>query len=432
MRIATAALMLVLLLLGPAHAAAAPQHIAGDIIDSSAVADARGDAAIAYQNAYGAYIRLARPNGRFGSPILLSSAADSAPLLAMDTRGDVVAAWTYNDNSQGPPFDDRGADGCCERVRVAELRANGRIVAHETLPPGGVLSTPDDVAISPDGRVVAVLYSADRLRVRIGRFGHGLGAGASFAHTGGFPSITSVTASASDSYVTYSAGKRIYEARVASSGRVLKTRALGTLPLACPYAQQLPGELCGAEYDRDGAGRRAALYGETAGAVRVATWPAAGGAPRVQTLGDPATVPAGTTGTLATWGFAQSGLGLVAWCDRPAGQLNLDLGVPAAGLVPAAAAPADTCSDDGLSAAVNSHGQALVAELRTPPAGAPAQTSFAVITRNAAGRLAGPRTITSNASEFGVPFTAIDEKGGALMVWSTPEGELLAQRLTVG
>ena len=131
---------------------------------------ANGQRALAW-NQNGIRLALAQPGRRFGRPIRISEASDSKPVLAIDARGDLVVAWQYSDHSVIPPPEERSSSDCCDHVRVAMVRPDGKVVSEQTLTPPGRFANVQAVAISKDGSTAAVSYTWLPAAAALGGYG---------------------------------------------------------------------------------------------------------------------------------------------------------------------------------------------------------------------------------------------------------------------
>jgi hypothetical protein len=162
--------------------------------DVALVGNARGRRAIAWPAPGGIRVAIAPPGQGFGRSRLLRREKSSAgaPHLAMSSSGDTLVVYHYFDGTYTPPSEARESD-CCEGVRVAVVRRDGRIGRVRTLTPRAIGVYLEGFAIDGHGRYGVVWEEYDKTsdyyRVDddpngparpglLGRFstGHGLGA----------------------------------------------------------------------------------------------------------------------------------------------------------------------------------------------------------------------------------------------------------------
>jgi len=122
--------------------------------------NARGDDAVVWESPRGLLLARASPGRPFGPAQLLTREREAEASVAIDDRGDVLVVWQYSDNSVVVP--DVGVDGteaiCCERIKVAMLRAGPSRASSVSLTPGSLSARVESIAISGDGSLASVVY----------------------------------------------------------------------------------------------------------------------------------------------------------------------------------------------------------------------------------------------------------------------------------
>jgi hypothetical protein len=416
--------------------------------------NARGDAAVVWQAPDGS-LRLARAwrGGPFGSSRSIARSADGRPFVAMDDQGDLIVAWNYSDNALIVPPDAREGPSCCDRVRVAVLRADGRLVLGETLTSRKVSADVSAVAISAGGSTVAVLYEAavahlqspyprtgtPHLFVRTAQFGKPFGRSAGF----GFARLAALRASHREVSVVYGsereppapfyelgAGKAaMAEARVSLTGRRLDTRSLGDLG----YKPNgiLNEDVSSMQFGYDAHGDLAALFAGGQHKLVMAALRVGGGlrAQGIHTVPEPPRDRGFYAPDLA---IAPSGRGIITWSGGYSrdqigvaiGSLPSDRFRLAAVLTPLPPGRAVQNMDD----AINSRGQAAIVLTASGPGGE--EHDVLAILRSACGHFERPIVLAGFGDLEGEtnPQVAIDTHGRGVVTWESSSNELVARR----
>ena len=132
-----------------------------DQIGVSLAGSSNGWAVAAWNPGPGLRVAIAppgRPFGRSATPVAVTL-PESAPLVAVDDRGDVAVAWTSDDGEYlSPPDKYFQQYGCCERLQVAMLDAAGRVLSDQVVTPAATTAQVASLAIARDGATVAVGY----------------------------------------------------------------------------------------------------------------------------------------------------------------------------------------------------------------------------------------------------------------------------------
>ena len=406
--------------------------------------NAHGDAAIVWQASDGSLqLTLAKPGEPFGRARRISGSADGSPFIAMDRRGDVLIAWTSSDNSFVVPPNAR-EPGCCERVRTTMVRADGRILSHQTLTSHGTLGEVISVAVTPDGATAAVLYRSTPMRsvgswqqadsaslaLRVARFGARFGRRVGL----GKDSVGSLRAGARDMAVVYGEPQKISselseadmaESHISPTGRLLTTRYVGTLS----YTEKGVGSM---QFAYDARGDLAVLFTRGQHRLVIATLRANGlfHTHTIHTVPRPAR---GRTFYAPTESVAPSGLGIVTW----SGGYSADAVGAAIGLLPSAAFQLAAVlhplppgrAIDVMHNAIDSRGQAAMILTGSGPYGE--GHNVTAILRSASGHFSRPIVladfgdleVTSN------PQVLLDEHGRGIAAWVGLRNRVIAQRI---
>jgi hypothetical protein len=175
-----AAVAIALLGASPAGASWSRERVAAHIGidgygDLALAGNGRGDAALLFETRDGLSLALARPGHGFGRPRAVPHVGDETNAgVAMDERGNVLVVWTDNDHTiPAAPFS--RDDDCCNRVRVALLRAESRrFSGPKTISPRRVDAFPQAFSIV-NGRVGIAWNEGLDVVGRFSRRGLGLG-----------------------------------------------------------------------------------------------------------------------------------------------------------------------------------------------------------------------------------------------------------------
>jgi hypothetical protein len=288
---------------------------------AKAASNRRGDLAIAWADRRGLRVAVRKAGHRFGRARLVPHSG-SARLqeferfeIAMDDRGGVVIAWTYNDRSVPPDFNSRD-EGCCLRVRATRLVRGRRFLATRTISPGRQDAFALALAMSRRGAAAIVWTRAGLLEgafARRGRsFGHARGiAGVRYAN--GVAPFVAYTARGRTlvtwAVTVYAAGStplaRVLERTRSAAGRWSDRRTVGVLLNAdSPHIET------------DASGAQVAAWRGPRGRILAARRPAGGHFGAAHQVG-----PAGGAGSYTTspgLAVAPDGSATIAWRTFPA------------------------------------------------------------------------------------------------------------------
>jgi hypothetical protein len=148
--------------------------------DLTLAGNARGDTALLFETSHGLSLALARPGGGFGQARAVPHAGvrqvggDSNLGVAIDEHGSALVIWTENDHTRRAPPSSRD-DDCCERVRVALLRAGSkRFSGPKTISPAGIDAFPQAFSLV-NGRVGVAWREGSEVAARFSPRGLRLG-----------------------------------------------------------------------------------------------------------------------------------------------------------------------------------------------------------------------------------------------------------------
>jgi len=447
--------------LGPTSQAPGGPRLAGD---------SKGHAILVWQTPGDSLRYAIAPAGRgFGPSRRLSrSGGDASPVVTMDSRGDAIVAWTYNDRAvELEPESRGGGTACCDHVRVALIRADGTVRRSETLTPPDTSAKVISTAISEDGSAISVLYTRASITHETGEASLAparlLVASASSSGPFGravilgppttaesLPAVVRAQAhQVSVIYCTFASPPphselpttTFHESVLSLSGRSLHAMVLGRRGNAA-----LAGSHGGLDPSFDRRGELAVLM-ETAPELSeprrrhprrpelvVATIQP--GSPlhsqAVRAIPRPV---AGRSFYSPTLAVAPSGRALLAWS---AGYEDDRIGV-ATGRLPDASFRAAAVlkpllpnrAVQSIALAVNDAGEAVLALVASGSEGQ--ETHLAVITRTSSGSLAAPVNLAKfgEYESFDEPQAVIDARGRGVVVWLGEGGLLQARRFQI-